>query len=129
MEIKLKIYWEGMIKIGALKTGLKIGVCSSNRMAAQAFMDYMFNPPDKKRINECDGIIYQYNNGDCVRWIRPVQNVRGNKFNYLFCDSTVSKDVKDNILRPMVFPINYSLSNMSCEFDLDKGNIFEMLEW
>lgn len=86
--------------MGALKTGLKIGVCCKEREAAIMFMDALFNEPDHKRISQYE-TTYLYDNGDNIAWITPRESVRGRKFDLIFCDESVDDEFKHVVLHCM----------------------------
>ena len=116
--------------MGAFKTGFRIGVCCKNMDTAIAFMSSVFNEPLYQKISPC-GVQFEYDNGDLVEWIKPIENIRGKRFDFIFCDDTILNDenewFRDVILRPMSVPIDIKVGHISDKFNENRENKFMLI--
>jgi hypothetical protein len=116
--------------MGAFKTGFHIGVCCKDMDTAIAFMSSVFNEPEHKKFSPYD-VQFKYDNGDLVEWIKPTENARGKKFDFIFCNDTILYDgsswYRDMILRPMLISPDIRVSHIPDSFNENNGNKFTLL--
>jgi hypothetical protein len=116
--------------MGAFKTGFHIGVCCKDMDTAIAFMSLMFDEPEHKKFSPY-GVEFKYDNGDLIEWIRPTENVRGKKFDFIFCDDTILNDENEwfinVILRPMCVSPDIRVSFTLDKFNENRENKFALI--
>jgi hypothetical protein len=118
--------------MGAFKTGFHIGVCCEDMDTAIAFMSSVFNEPEHKRLS-IYGVEFKYDNGDFIEWIKPTENTRGKKFDFIFCEdmelNEMNEQFRMNILKPMLVSLNIKMIHMADVFNNmgDKENKFTLV--
>lgn len=114
--------------MGAFKTGFRIGVCCKNMDTAIAFMSSVFNEPEHKKFSPY-GVQFKYDNGDLVEWIKPIENARGKRFDFVFCEDTILSNewFRDEILRPMCISPDIKVSYIPDKFNENRENKFTLI--
>lgn len=106
--------------MGAFKTGFRIGVCCEDRDKAIAFMSLMFDEPEHKKFSPY-GVEFKYDNGDLIEWIKPIENVRGKRFDFVFCEDLEQNRENESFINDILRPI-CTLPNIRIGVELDKFN-------
>ena len=116
--------------MGAFKTGFHIGVCCKDMDAAIAFMSSVFNEPEHKKFSPYE-VVFKYDNGDLIEWIKPTESARGKRFDFIFCEDTILNDenerFRDVVLRPMCISPDIKISYIPDEFNKDRANKFTLI--
>ena len=88
---------------------MKIGVWTSNRVLAEdtiAKIEKTFGDGVVRRRSYSD-MLTQDDQGNMVKWVRPSENARGYKFDKVYVDIQVSRDILFTIILPCLWRGNY----------------------
>lgn len=53
-----------------------------------------------QRADGAWGILFRFSDGISLRWLRPVESIRGYRIGKLWCDVNIDQDILNNVILP-----------------------------